>query len=128
MEETFWDNRDWDWYRDSIPFFECPDPELAVVCRDFFGDELDEFHAVLNARPIADKTRIGLPFRHSESAAETFEQSVIARRDQQRAISGFERLIRHQMWVRGSETLGRASFVEEACNVGAGPRKGGLKK
>ena len=23
--QTFWDNRDWDWYKDNIPFFECPD-------------------------------------------------------------------------------------------------------
>jgi hypothetical protein len=24
--QTFWDNRDWDWYQANIPFFECPDP------------------------------------------------------------------------------------------------------
>ena len=23
--QTFWDNRDWDWYKANIPFFECPD-------------------------------------------------------------------------------------------------------
>ena len=25
---TFWDNRDWDWYKANIPFFESPDPEI----------------------------------------------------------------------------------------------------
>ena len=29
--ETFWDNRDWDWYRDHIPFFECPDAEIQTI-------------------------------------------------------------------------------------------------
>ena len=24
-KETFWDNKDWDWYKSNIPFFECPD-------------------------------------------------------------------------------------------------------
>lgn len=27
--QTFWDNKDWDWYLENIPFFECPDPELT---------------------------------------------------------------------------------------------------
>jgi Trehalase len=26
--QTWWDNRDWDWYKENIPFFECPDPEI----------------------------------------------------------------------------------------------------
>jgi hypothetical protein len=29
--ETFWDNRDWDWYEESIPFFECPDSEITTT-------------------------------------------------------------------------------------------------
>jgi hypothetical protein len=29
--ETFWDNRDWEWYRSNIPFFECPDAELVTT-------------------------------------------------------------------------------------------------
>ena len=29
--ETFWDNRDFDWYSDSIPFFDSPDPELNTT-------------------------------------------------------------------------------------------------
>ncbi len=29
--QTFWDNRDWDWYADNIPFFECPDPEITTT-------------------------------------------------------------------------------------------------
>lgn len=29
--QTFWDNRDWDWYKASIPFFECPDAELNTT-------------------------------------------------------------------------------------------------
>ncbi len=29
--QTFWDNRDWDWYRETIPFFECPDPEITTT-------------------------------------------------------------------------------------------------
>jgi hypothetical protein len=29
--ETFWDNRDWDWYEDEIPFFECPDAEIQTT-------------------------------------------------------------------------------------------------
>jgi len=30
-QETFWDNRDWDWYKETIPFFECPDPEITTT-------------------------------------------------------------------------------------------------
>ncbi len=29
--QTFWDNRDWDWYKEHIPFFECPDPEITTT-------------------------------------------------------------------------------------------------
>jgi len=29
--QTFWDNRDWDWYKQNIPFFECPDTELNTT-------------------------------------------------------------------------------------------------
>src|SRR6476661_2319143 len=29
--QTFWDNRDWDWYKENIPFFECPDPEINTT-------------------------------------------------------------------------------------------------
>jgi hypothetical protein len=29
--QTFWDNRDWDWYKRNIPFFECPDPDLVTT-------------------------------------------------------------------------------------------------
>ena len=29
--ETFWDNRDFAWYGDTIPFFECPDAELVTT-------------------------------------------------------------------------------------------------
>src|SRR6478735_1367986 len=29
--ETFWDNRDWDWYRANIPFFECPDADIQTT-------------------------------------------------------------------------------------------------
>jgi hypothetical protein len=29
--QTFWDNRDWDWYREHIPFFESPDAELDTT-------------------------------------------------------------------------------------------------
>jgi hypothetical protein len=29
--ETFWDNRDWDWYRANVPLFECPDPDLVTT-------------------------------------------------------------------------------------------------
>jgi hypothetical protein len=33
--QTFWDNRDWDWYKTNIPFFECPDADLTTTyyCR-----------------------------------------------------------------------------------------------
>ncbi|MEI6538001.1 MAG: discoidin domain-containing protein [Planctomycetota bacterium] len=27
--QTFWDNRDWDWYAAQIPFFECPDADIT---------------------------------------------------------------------------------------------------
>ena len=30
-EQTFWDNRDWNWYAEHIPFFECPDPEITTT-------------------------------------------------------------------------------------------------
>jgi hypothetical protein len=29
--QTFWDNRDWDWYQANIPFFECPDPAINTT-------------------------------------------------------------------------------------------------
>jgi hypothetical protein len=29
--QTFWDNRDWDWYRANIPFFECPDEDITTT-------------------------------------------------------------------------------------------------
>ena len=29
--QTFWDNRDWNWYRDNIPFFDCPDREINTT-------------------------------------------------------------------------------------------------
>jgi hypothetical protein len=29
--QTFWDNRDFDWYKANIPFFECPDPEINTT-------------------------------------------------------------------------------------------------
>jgi hypothetical protein len=29
--QTFWDNRDWDWYKSNIPFFECPDPDITTT-------------------------------------------------------------------------------------------------
>jgi hypothetical protein len=29
--QTFWDNRDWDWYEQNIPFFECPDAEITTT-------------------------------------------------------------------------------------------------
>lgn len=29
--QTWWDNRDFDWFKANIPFFECPDPELTTT-------------------------------------------------------------------------------------------------
>ncbi len=29
--ETFWDNKDWDWYKANIPFFECPDRDIQTT-------------------------------------------------------------------------------------------------
>ncbi len=29
--QTFWDNRDWDWYKENIPFFECPDADITTT-------------------------------------------------------------------------------------------------
>src|SRR5262249_24636362 len=29
--QTFWDNRDWDWYQANIPFFECPDDAITTT-------------------------------------------------------------------------------------------------
>ena len=29
--QTFWDNRDWDWYKANIPFFECPDADIVTT-------------------------------------------------------------------------------------------------
>jgi hypothetical protein len=29
--QTFWDNRDWDWYAANIPFFECPDSDITTT-------------------------------------------------------------------------------------------------
>ena len=30
-EQTFWDNRDFDWFVQSIPFFECPDADITTT-------------------------------------------------------------------------------------------------
>lgn len=30
-QQTFWDNRDWEWYAEQIPFFECPDADLTTT-------------------------------------------------------------------------------------------------
>lgn len=30
-KETFWDNKDWEWYKSNIPFFECPDSEIQTT-------------------------------------------------------------------------------------------------
>ena len=30
-QQTFWDNRDFDWYAANIPFFDCPDPDLVTT-------------------------------------------------------------------------------------------------
>ncbi len=29
--ETFWDNRDWDWYRANVPLFDCPDADIRTT-------------------------------------------------------------------------------------------------
>src|SRR5204862_1876420 len=29
--QTWWDNRDWDWYKANIPFLDCPDPEIVTT-------------------------------------------------------------------------------------------------
>lgn len=29
--QTFWDNRDWDWYDRNIPFFQSPDPDIDTT-------------------------------------------------------------------------------------------------
>lgn len=31
QRETFWDNRDFDWYAEQIPFFDCPDPDITTT-------------------------------------------------------------------------------------------------
>jgi hypothetical protein len=28
---SWWDNRDWDWYKANIPFFECPDADIVTT-------------------------------------------------------------------------------------------------
>lgn len=30
-EQSFWDNRDWDWYKANIPFFDSPDSEINAI-------------------------------------------------------------------------------------------------
>jgi hypothetical protein len=29
--QKFWDNRDWNWYKQNIPFFECPDADITTT-------------------------------------------------------------------------------------------------
>src|SRR5881227_1283968 len=29
--QSFWNNRDWDWYKENIPFFECPDQDIETT-------------------------------------------------------------------------------------------------
>ena len=29
--ETFWDNQDWRWYQQNIPFFDCPDADITTT-------------------------------------------------------------------------------------------------
>jgi hypothetical protein len=30
-KQTYFDNRDWDWYLENIPFFDCPEPDLVTT-------------------------------------------------------------------------------------------------
>ena len=30
-KQSFWDNKDWDWYKDNIPFLETPDAEIDTT-------------------------------------------------------------------------------------------------
>jgi len=30
-QQTFWDNKDWDWYKANIPMFECPDADIQTT-------------------------------------------------------------------------------------------------
>ena len=30
-KQTFWDNKDWAWYKANIPFFECPDADIQTT-------------------------------------------------------------------------------------------------
>jgi F5/8 type C domain len=30
-KQQFWDNRDWDWYQQNIPFFDCPDADITTT-------------------------------------------------------------------------------------------------
>ena len=31
QSHSFWDNRDWEWYAQNIPFFECPDADITTT-------------------------------------------------------------------------------------------------
>ncbi|MFY8058952.1 MAG: MGH1-like glycoside hydrolase domain-containing protein, partial [Planctomycetaceae bacterium] len=31
QRETFWQNKDWDWYQQNIPVFECPDADITTT-------------------------------------------------------------------------------------------------
>lgn len=42
--QTFWDNRDWDWYKANIPFFESPDADVDTTY--YYRWELVTKHAV----------------------------------------------------------------------------------
>lgn len=47
--QTFWDNRDWDWYKENIPFFECPDPDIDTTY--YYRWELTTKHLTYGSPP-----------------------------------------------------------------------------
>src|SRR4051812_50202910 len=50
--QTFWDNRDWDWYRASIPLLETPDKDLDTTY--YYRWELVTTHIVYGSPASGD--------------------------------------------------------------------------
>src|SRR3954453_22204151 len=67
--QTFWDNRDWDWYQSNIPFLETPDPDIDTTW--YYRWDLVTKHAVYGS-PESDYAFplfIYRPFWSGRSAA-----------------------------------------------------------
>ena len=75
--QTFWDNRDWDWYAEQIPFFECPDAEITTT---YYYVTFREDDSRLRDRHAAENLAWLKRFAISMLKQQTDKESIAMRR------------------------------------------------